>query len=137
MDFDVSKSSLLSLNINRSSQLYTTSGAGNTIKNSYIFLLHNQDNKDHTFYFRIVSPKNIKIELPKNHFDIEADQTLKKVVLLSAKKNSVGSNLNNVNSKVSKEASLTQNIVVEAYSVDDNNITVTQKSVFIYPNSSN
>ena len=116
----LNKSTML-LNINRSSEAYKILENGE-IENHYLMLFQNTDNKPHTFYFRILDNDNIKIRQPKEEFEIKAGGKIRKRVYLYT--------LENYNTESSDKI---VPITIEAYATDDNNIKITKKSIFVYP----
>lgn len=120
VSLSLNKSTML-LNINRSTESYKILENGE-IENHYLMLFQNTDNKAHTFYFRILDNDDIKIRLPKEGFEIKAGKKMRKRVYLYT--------LENHNTESSDKIIP---ITIEAYAVDDENIKITQKSIFVYP----
>lgn len=116
----LNKSTML-LNINRSSEAYKILENGE-IENHYLMLFQNTDNKAHKFYFRITDNDNIKIRQPKEEFEIKAGGKIRKRVYLYT--------LENYNTESSDKI---VPITIEAYATDDENIKITKKSIFVYP----
>ena len=114
------KESML-LNINRTSQLYKITGDGR-VENSYIFLFQNTDRRDHRYYFE-VGNKDIGIKRPKKPFRLIAGKKVKKIVILYARKP--------LAKEKRKDTPIP--ITIRAYAVDDPKISVTRKTVFVYP----
>lgn len=109
------------LNINRPSQLYKILDDGKTVENAYTFLFQNTDAKDHQYYFE-VSNKEITIDKPSEPFLLKAGEKVKKIVLLTS-----------VPKQIKEEGEALQ-IEIKAYAVDaKEHITVTRKTVFVYP----
>ncbi|RVZ17216.1 cytochrome c oxidase accessory protein CcoG, partial [Helicobacter pylori] len=96
------------------------------VDNDYVFLFHNTDNKDHEFYFKILGQKGIQIKKPLNPIAIKAGQKIKAVVILRKPLKS-----NATEYKNARDALIP--ITIQAYSADDENITIERESVFIAP----
>ncbi|RQD68713.1 cytochrome c oxidase accessory protein CcoG [Campylobacter hepaticus] len=118
------------LNINRSSELYNISNIkGETvISNAYTFLFQNTDSKTHEYYFKANLEGvdgGIEIIRPKKSFILKAGEQAKKIVVIKATKK-----LANYDQK---DTILTLHI--KAYATDDQEISVSRKSIFVYPKS--
>ena len=120
VSLSLNKSTML-LNINRSTESYKILENGE-IENHYLMLFQNTDNKEHTFYFRILDNNQINIRLPKEGFKIKAGGKMRKRVYLYT--------LENHNMESSDKI---VPITIEAFAIDDNNIKITKKSIFVYP----
>ena len=118
-----SKKEHMLLNINRTSQLYKIEPDG-TVKNTYVFLFQNTDNKKHKYYFEVVNNPDIHIARPKKPFEVIPGKKVKKVVILYTKK---------VLAK-NETADTPIPIKIKAYAVDDpEKIVVFRDTVFIFP----
>ncbi len=118
-----SKKEHMLLNINRTSQLYKIEPNG-IVKNSYIFLFQNTQNKKHKYYFEVVNNKDIKIERPKHPFSVIPGKKVKKVVVLYTDKVLV--------KNTQKDTPIP--IKIKAYAVDDpKKIVVFRDTIFVYP----
>ncbi len=118
-----SKKEHMLLNINRTSQLYKIEPDGR-VRNTYVFLFQNTQNKKHTYYFEIVNNKDIKIVRPKKPFTVIPGKKVKKVVILET---------NKVLAKdTTKDVPIP--IKIKAYAVDDpKNIVVYRDTIFVFP----
>ncbi len=118
-----SKKEHMLLNINRTSQLYKIEPDGR-VKNTYVFLFQNTQNKKHKFYFEIVNNKDIKIVRPKHPFTVIPGKKVKKVVILETDK---------VLAKdTTKDVPIP--IKIKAYAVDDpKHIAVYRDTIFVFP----
>lgn len=111
------------LNINRTTQLYKVK-ENNVVENAYTFLFQNTDNKNHSYYFRIVNNDKIKIKRPTEPFMLNAGKKIRKIVVLKTNELLVNDN--------TKDSPLP--IQIEAYSIDEKEkINVIRKTTFIYP----
>lgn len=115
------------LNINRATELYSVGINENEVevRNDYVFLFENTDNKGHKYYFSVDNP-NIKIQRPKNPINLEKGHKIKVIVRLATTK------------KLTKDDAkdMIIPIVINAYAVDDEDkIKVKRDTVFIYPKS--
>ncbi len=118
-----SKKEHMLLNINRTSQLYKIEPDGR-VRNTYVFLFQNTQNKKHTYYFEIVNNKDIKIVRPKKPFTVIPGKKVKKVVILET------------NKVLAKDTTkdLPIPIKIKAYAVDDpKNIVVYRDTIFVFP----
>ncbi len=119
------------LNINKETRLYSIKKAdGDThrVENAYVFLLQNTENKDHTYYFDIITPKEyegkIKILKPSKPFVSRPGAKKKKIVVLYTDEVLVDS----------AEHDTIIPITIHAYALDDKEkITVIRKSTFTFP----
>ena len=110
------------LNINKTTRLYKIKD-DNVVQNSYIFLFQNTDNKQHDYYFEIISHSNIKIIRPKESVLLSGGKKAKKVVVLQT---------NNILVKdLTKDSPIS--IKIRAYAKDDKEIFVERDTVFTYP----
>ena len=117
-----SKKEHMLLNINRTSQLYKIEPDGR-VKNTYVFLFQNTQNKKHKYYFEIVNNKDIKIVRPKKPFTVVPGKKVKKVVILETDK---------VLAKdTTKDVPIP--IKIKAYAVDDPKIAVYRDTIFVFP----
>ena len=117
-----SKKEHMLLNINRTSQLYKIEPDGR-VRNTYVFLFQNTQNKKHTYYFEIVNNKDIKIVRPKKPFAVIPGKKVKKVVILETDK---------VLAKdTTKDVPIP--IKIKAYAVDDPKIAVYRDTIFVFP----
>ena len=112
------KESML-LNINRTSELYKILGE-NEVENSYVFLVQNTQNKEHTFYFE-VDDKNIDISRPNNQFILKAGEKQRVIGTLKSKNENLS------------DKDLLKHINIKAYATDEPAISVQRQSTFIYP----
>lgn len=112
------KESML-LNINRTSELYKILGE-NEVENSYVFLVQNTQNKEHTFYFE-VDDKNIEISRPNKPFILKAGAKQRVIVTLKSKNENLS------------DKDLLKHINIKAYATDEPAISVQRQSTFIYP----
>ena len=112
------KESML-LNINRTSELYKVLDQGE-VENSYVFLVQNTQNKEHTFFFEI-DDKNIEISRPNRPFTLKAGAKQKVIVTLRSKNENTS------------EKDLLKHINIKAYATDEPTISVQRASTFIYP----
>ena len=112
------KESML-LNINRTSELYKILGE-NEVENSYVFLVQNTQNKEHTFYFE-VDDKNIEISRPSKPFILKAGAKQRVIVTLKSKNENLS------------DKDLLKHINIKAYVTDEPAISVQRQSTFIYP----
>ena len=117
-----SKKEHMLLNINRTSQLYKIEPDGR-VRNTYVFLFQNTQNKKHKYYFEIVNNKDIKIVRPKKPFTVVPGKKVKKVVILETDK---------VLAKdTTKDVPIP--IKIKAYAVDDPKIAVYRDTIFVFP----
>ena len=107
------------LNINRTSELYKVLEQ-NEVENSYVFLVQNTQNKEHTFFFEI-DDKNIEISRPNRPFTLKAGAKQKVIVTLKSKNENTS------------EKDLLKHINIRAYATDEPTISVQRASTFIYP----
>lgn len=112
------KESML-LNINRTSELYKVLDQGE-VENSYVFLVQNTQNKEHTFFFEI-DDKSIEISRPNKPFTLKAGAKQKVIVTLKSKNENTS------------EKDLLKHINIRAYATDEPTISVQRQSTFIYP----
>ena len=112
------KESML-LNINRTSELYKVLEQ-NEVENSYVFLVQNTQNKEHTFFFEI-DDKSIEISRPNRPFTLKAGAKQKVIVTLKSKNENTS------------EKDLLKHINIRAYATDEPTISVQRASTFIYP----
>ena len=107
------------LNINRTSELYKVLDQGE-VENSYVFLVQNTQNKEHTFFFEI-DDKSIEISRPNKPFTLKAGAKQKVIVTLKSKNENTS------------EKDLLKHINIRAYATDEPTISVQRASTFIYP----
>ena len=107
------------LNINRTSELYKVLDQGE-VENSYVFLVQNTQNKEHTFFFEI-DDKSIEISRPNRPFMLKAGAKQKVIVTLKSKNENTS------------EKDLLKHINIKAYATDEPTISVQRASTFIYP----
>ncbi len=112
------KESML-LNINRTSELYKVLDQGE-VENSYVFLVQNTQNKEHTFFFEI-DDRSIEISRPNRPFTLKAGAKQKVIVTLRSKNENTS------------EKDLLKHINIKAYATDEPTISVQRASTFIYP----
>ena len=112
------KESML-LNINRTSELYKVLDQGE-VENSYVFLVQNTQNKEHTFFFEI-DDRSIEISRPNRPFTLKAGAKQKVIVTLRSKNENTS------------EKDLLKHINIKAYATDEPTISVQRQSTFIYP----
>ncbi|SMC08826.1 cytochrome c oxidase accessory protein CcoG [Nitratiruptor tergarcus] len=118
-----SKKEHMLLNINRTSQLYKIEPDGR-VKNTYVFLFQNTENKKHKYYFEIVNNKDIKIARPSKPFSVIPGKKVKKVVILYTDKVLV--------KNTQKDTPIP--IKIKAYAVDDpKKIVVYRDTIFVFP----
>ncbi len=125
-----SKKESLLLNIDRDTQVYSIRQGG-IIDNSYTFLVQNTDKQIHKFGFKIIGNDNFEI-LGANDFEpikptpnILPKKKLKRGVILRAKDLSL--------KPLNQNEDLREEITIRAYAIDDENIFVERKTLFIYP----
>lgn len=119
------------LNINKESRLYDVKTLSNDVKrvgNAYVFLLQNTENKDHKFYFDVITPPGfegkIKIEKPSAPFTAHPGTKKKKVVVLYTDEELVDD--------ASKDTIIP--ITIRAYAIDEKDrIVVERHTTFIFP----
>jgi len=107
------------LNINRTSELYKVLEQ-NEVENSYVFLVQNTQNKEHTFFFEI-DDKNIEISRPSKPITLRAGAKQKVIVTLRSKNENTS------------EKYLLKHINIRAFATDEPTISVQRQSTFIYP----
>lgn len=107
------------LNINRTSELYKVLEQ-NEVENSYVFLVQNTQNKEHTFFFKI-DDKSIEISRPNKPFTLKAGAKQKVIVTLKSKNENTS------------EKDLLKHINIRAYATDEPTVSVQRASTFIYP----
>ena len=107
------------LNINRTSELYKVLEQ-NEVENSYVFLVQNTQNKEHTFFFKI-DDKSIEISRPSKPITLKAGAKQKVIVTLKSKNENTS------------EKDLLKHINIKAYATDEPTISVQRQSTFIYP----
>lgn len=107
------------LNINRTSELYRVLEQ-NEVENSYVFLVQNTQNKEHTFFFEI-DDKSIEISRPSKPITLKAGAKQKVIVTLKSKNENTS------------EKDLLKHINIKAYATDEPTISVQRASTFIYP----
>ena len=107
------------LNINRTSELYKVLEQ-NEVENSYVFLVQNTQNKEHTFFFEI-DDKNIEISRPSKPITLKAGAKQKVIVTLRSKNENTS------------EKDLLKHINIRAFATDEPTISVQRQSTFIYP----
>ena len=107
------------LNINRTSELYKVLDQ-DEVENSYVFLVQNTQNKEHTFFFEI-DDKSIEISRPNRPFTLKAGAKQKVIVTLKSKNENTS------------EKDLLKHINIKAYATDESTISVQRASTFIYP----
>ena len=112
------KESML-LNINRTSELYKVLDQGE-VENSYVFLVQNTQNKEHTFFFEI-DDRSIEISRPGKPITLKAGAKQKVIVTLKSKNENTS------------EKDLLKHINIKAYATDEPTISVQRASTFIYP----
>jgi cytochrome c oxidase accessory protein FixG len=118
-----SKKEHMLLNINRTSQLYKIEPNG-VVRNTYVFLFQNTQNKKHKFYFKVVNNKDIEIVRPKHPFTVIPGKKVKKVVILETKKV--------LAKNMQKDVPIP--IRIKAYAVDDpKKIVVYRDTIFVFP----
>lgn len=116
------------LNINRSSELYSISNIKGelVVSNSYTFLFQNTDSKPHEYYFKAnLEGVNGGIEIlkPRKSFTLKAGEQVKKIVVIKATKKLANND--------QKDTILPLHI--KAYAKDDEKISISRKSIFVYP----
>lgn len=107
------------LNINRTSELYKVLEQ-NEVENSYVFLVQNTQNKEHTFFFEI-DDRSIEISRPSKPITLKAGAKQKVIVTLKSKNENTS------------EKDLLKHINIKAYATDEPTISVQRASTFIYP----
>ena len=130
-----SKKEHMLLNVNKETRLYAvekTPDGKYDVKNSYVFLLQNTQDKEHSFYFDIIPPKGmegkIKIEQPTEPFAVQPDVKKKKIVTLHTTDMLVDD--------LTKDTVIP--ITIKAYALDKNgkiipDIVVYRQANFTYP----
>jgi cytochrome c oxidase accessory protein FixG len=118
------------LNINKENRLYSVTPEADgkvRVDNSYIFLLQNTQDKDHTYYFDIIAPAGmegkIKIDTPSEPFKVKPDVKKKKIVTLYTEEMLVND--------PRKDTVIP--ITIKAYALDDAEIVVFRESTFTFP----
>jgi len=115
------------LNINKETRLYSIEKNSENVrvKNGYIFLFQNTDNKDHQYYFEVSNP-DIHILKPKKPFKIKAGHKIKKIVVLYT----------DVQLAKDDRKDTTFPVIIKAYAVDNKKkIHVERGAIFVYPRS--
>lgn len=107
------------LNINRTSELYKVLEQ-NEVENSYVFLVQNTQNKEHTFFFEI-DDRSIEISRPSKPITLKAGAKQKVIVTLKSKNENTS------------EKDLLKHINIRAYATDESTISVQRANTFIYP----
>lgn len=123
-----SKKEFMLLNINRSSELYEIKHQNEQalVRNAYVFLFHNTDNKTHKYYFEAkIQGKEgaLRIVRPSEPFDLGAGKKAKKIVVLEATENLAQSEVEDT----------ILPLQIRAYSLDDEKIEVFRESIFVHP----
>ena len=130
-----SKKEHMLLNVNKETRLYSIAKSDNgkyDVKNSYIFLLQNTQDKPYKFYFEVIPPKGmegkIKIEQPTEPFTVQPDVKKKKIVTLHTTDELVDD--------LTKDTVIP--ITIKAYALDSNGkivdkIVVFRQATFTYP----
>ncbi|MBM0636814.1 cytochrome c oxidase accessory protein CcoG [Campylobacter sp. VicNov18] len=126
--FMANKKENMLLNINRSSELYSISNIKGelVVSNSYTFLFQNTDSKPHEYYFKAnLEGVNGGIEIlkPRKSFTLKAGEQVKKIVVIKATKKLANND--------QKDTILALHI--KAYAKDDEKISISRKSIFVYP----
>ncbi|MDA3078197.1 cytochrome c oxidase accessory protein CcoG [Campylobacter sp. JMF_06 NA1] len=119
------KESML-LNINRNTQLYKIDFDDNgekIVKNSYTFLFENTHSEPHSFFFSIDN-ENISISRPDEPVKVSPGKKAKIIVSLTSKANL---------SLENEHDNVVLPLIIKAYAVDDEKISITRESVFVYP----
>ncbi len=119
------------LNINKENRLYSiksTEAGKLRVDNAYTFLIQNTTDKDHEYYFDIITPKGmegqIKIGEPAKPFKVKPGVVKKKVVVLYTE---------DVLVKDNRRDTILP-ITIHAYAVDaKEEITVLRESTFTFP----
>ncbi len=130
-----SKKEHMLLNVNKETRLYSIAKSDNgkyDVKNSYIFLLQNTQEKPYKFYFEVIPPKGmegkIKIEQPTEPFTVQPDVKKKKIVTLHTTDELVDD--------LTKDTVIP--ITIKAYALDSkgkivDKIVVFRQATFTYP----
>lgn len=112
------------LNINRTTELYNIHLNDENVRvdNAYTFFIQNTSNKNHEYYFD-VKDSRISISRPRESIDIKAGSKRKIIVVLST------------DQKLSNDhrSDTPFDILINAYAIDDRNISVDRKTIFVYP----
>ena len=106
----------MKLNINRTTELFSIKD--DKVENSYTFLFENPDGQAHEYYFEVLNP-DISIKRPSEPFVVDANQKVKKVVVLSAPLKTGGNTP----------------IKIRAYAKNKDGVEVFRDTVFVYPQS--
>jgi len=118
------KKETLLLNINRTTNLYTVEDDGQKVRNSYVFLFQNSDEKEHKVFFKIDNP-DIKIIRPEEPFNLKKGIKLKKVVVLETTKM--------LAQHTDDDTSIP--VKVTLYAEDAPEIETIRETIFFYPGS--
>ena len=130
-----SKKEHMLLNINKETRLYAidkTADGKYDVKNSYIFLLQNTQDKEYQFFFDVIPPKGmegkIKLKQPTQPFEVQPDVKKKKIVTLYTTDELVDD----------KTKDTVIPITIKAYALDKNGkiidkIVVYRQATFTYP----
>ncbi|TKX32616.1 cytochrome c oxidase accessory protein CcoG [Campylobacter aviculae] len=124
------KKEYMLLNINRSSELYQISHIADKVEisNAYTFLFQNTDSKTHEYYFeaKIEGMDNsIEIVRPSKPFILKAGEQVKKIVVIKATKKLADDD----------QKDIIFPLHIKAYAKDDKKITISRKTIFVYPKS--
>ena len=117
-----SKKEYMLLNINKTTQLYSIK-EGNIVKNNFVLLFQNTEDKPLTYQLEVVGNKDIEIKRFKP-FKLNPGKLVKKVVVLETNKILVND--------LSKDTPL--KVTLRAYAIEDpKRVSVLREAVFIYP----
>lgn len=111
------------LNVDRNTQAYEIRKSG-AVDNYYTFLFQNTDIEPHDFYFEVVGNDDIRILEPSEPVRVEPNGKVKKAVALRVQ-NPLDSAL--------ESKDLREKLIIRAYAVDNDEISVERESFFVYP----
>ena len=111
------------LNVDRNTQAYEIRKSG-AVDNYYTFLFQNTDIEPHNFYFEVVGNDNIRILEPSEPVRVEPNGKVKKAVALRVQ---------NPLDMALESKDLREKLIIRAYAVDNDEISVDRESFFVYP----
>ncbi|MFA9372590.1 MAG: cytochrome c oxidase accessory protein CcoG [Poseidonibacter sp.] len=117
-----SKKEYMLLNINKTTQLYSIK-EGNVVRNNFVLLFQNTEDKPLTYELEVVGNKDIEIKRFKP-FTLNPGKLVKKVMVLETNKVLVND--------LTKDTPL--KVTLRAYAIEDpKRVSVLRQAVFIYP----
>lgn len=124
LGFMSTKKENMLLNIGTTTELYKVSNTNDGFKvaNHYTFLIQNTDLQDHEYYFEVLNPK-IKIDRPLEPIQLKAGSKRKLIVSLSTNEFLVKDE--------TRDTPL--NLTIKAFAIDNKEITVERKTIFVFP----